>query len=152
MDLYEALKSVHILAVAAWFGAGVTVQVLAGLARRAGPERTAAFVQDASKLSNTLFMPASFVALGTGIWMVVESPAWSFADLWITLGFAGFIATAITGMAVLGPTGKKLAQMIPAKGPEDAEAQRLLARLFNVGRVDLVVLALVIVDMVVKPT
>jgi hypothetical protein len=76
---------------------------------------------------------------------------WDFEDLWIAIGIAGVVATAITGSAVIGPRLKKIGEAIAQRGPEDEGVQNDIARLFVIARIDLVVLAVVIVDMVIKP-
>jgi hypothetical protein len=56
-----------------------------------------------------------------------------------------------TGRSHLGPTSGKLGKLIEEKGPDDPEAQKTLARILAVSRVDLLVLLLIVIDMVVKP-
>jgi hypothetical protein len=86
----------------------------------------------------------------TGIWMIqnVGHP-W---DLWIILGLVGWGATLVTGNFFLGPQSKKLEGALERSGPEDPQAIALMSRLLGVARIDVVVLTLVIVDMVIKPT
>jgi hypothetical protein len=58
----------------------------------------------------------------------------------------------VTGNFFLRPTGEKLGAALAERGPDDPGAQTYIARIVNVARVDQVVLALVLVDMVIKPT
>lgn len=150
MSLTEVLKFLHILAAIIWVGGGVMLQVLMARARGAGPEQAAAFNRHAEWTSNHLFMPASFAALGFGVWLVIAG-GYDFADLWITLGFVGFAISAIIGMAVLGPSAKKMKEAIEARGEHDQEAIRLARRMEVFGRFDLIVLIAVVFVMVVKP-
>lgn len=150
MSLPEALKFLHVLAAIVWVGGGVMLQVLMARARRAGPEEAANFNRHAEWTSNHVFMPASFAALAFGVWLVIAG-GYDFADLWITLGFVGFVLSAINGMAVLGPSAKKMKEAIDARGPNDPEAVRLARRLDLFGRFDLLVLIAVVFVMVVKP-
>ena len=64
----------------------------------------------------------------------------------------GWGVTFVTGNFFLGPNSKKLEAAIEEKGATDPEALRLTGVLLNVARVDSLVLTLVIVDMVIKPT
>jgi hypothetical protein len=64
----------------------------------------------------------------------------------------GWGATFVTGNFFLSPQTKKLDGLLEARGPSDPEAVAVMGRLLNVARVDVIVLTLVIVDMVIKPT
>lgn len=150
MSRYEVIKFLHVLAVIVWVGGGVLFQVLLARTKRLGPDAMATFTQAGEWTSTRIFMPASFAALGSGIWLVVDGP-WSFADTWITLGLIGFAISAINGSANLGPTSKKMKELIADKGPADPGVQRLARRLDVAGRIDLLVLIAVVFDMVVKP-
>jgi hypothetical protein len=73
-------------------------------------------------------------------------------DLWVILGLVGWGATFVTGNFFLRPTGEKLGAELAEKGPDDPGALVLMDRILNVARVDQVVLVLVVIDMVIKPT
>ena len=143
-------KFLHVLSAIVWVGGGVMFQVLMGRARRTGPEAAATFNQHAEWTSRRVFMPASFATLVFGIATVIVGP-WSFSDAWITLGFIGFAVSALNGMAILGPTAKKMKAVVAERGPNDPVAVHMARRMDLFGRVDLVVLILVVFDMVVKP-
>jgi uncharacterized membrane protein len=150
IDATTILKFLHVLAAVVWVGGGVMLQVLLARSRKAGPESAAAFNQHAEWTSRHLFMPASFAALVFGIATVLAGN-YDWADLWITLGFVGFFISAINGMAVLGPTAKKMKAVVDERGPNDPVAVHMARRMDLFGRIDLVVLIAVIFDMVVKP-
>lgn len=148
---YVILKSLHVIAAVTWVGGSLGINVLATRLRKSGDSSTMArFAKEAEWIGMHVFMPASIALLALGIWMVATS-AWNFSDLWIELGIAGIIATVITGAAVIGPTSRKLGELIEAHGAENAEVQAAIGRLLQIARVDLVVLLLVVIDMVVKP-
>lgn len=150
MNLAEILKFLHVLAVIVWVGGGLMLQVLLWRAKLAGPEATRAFTHGAEWTSQRVFMPASFAALIFGVWLVIEA-GYDFADLWITLGFVGFAMSALIGMAVLGPTSKKMKALLEERGPNDPVVAHMARRLDVFGRVDLVVLIVVVFVMVTKP-
>ena len=150
MTTYFILKFLHVLSATIWVGGGFMLQMLLWRARRLGPEMAASFNQAAEWTSQHVFMPASFATLAFGIATVVVGP-WSFSDLWITLGFVGFAVSALNGMAVLGPTAKKMKAVIEERGPNDPVATHMARRLDLFGRIDLVVLIAVVFDMIVKP-
>jgi uncharacterized membrane protein len=150
MSLAETLKFLHVLSVIVWVGGGVMLQVLLWRAAKAGPDDRRVLSQSADWTHQRLFMPASFAALVFGIWLVIEG-GYDFSDLWITLGFVGFAISALIGMAVLGPTSKRMKALIEERGPNDPVVTHMARRIDLFGRVDLVVLVAVIFVMVTKP-
>jgi uncharacterized membrane protein len=150
IDATNVLKFLHVLASIIWVGGGFMFQVLLWRARSIGPEATATFNQAAEWTSQRVFMPASFAALIFGVATVI-SGNYDWGDTWITLGFVGFAISAVNGMAVLGPTSKKMKAIIEERGPNDPVATHMARRLDLFGRVDLVVLITVVFIMIVKP-
>ena len=140
----------HVLSVIVWVGGGIMFQILLARARRAGPESTAEFNRHAEWTSQRVFMPSSFAALIFGIATVIAGD-YDWGDTWITLGLVGFAISAITGMAVLGPTAKKMKAIVEERGPNDPVAAHMARRLDLFGKIDLVVLIAVVFDMIVKP-
>jgi hypothetical protein len=76
---------------------------------------------------------------------------WGFTDLWIVLGLERIAATVVTGMTIMGPRLKEVSGLVEERGADDPTVQQKLAALFAIGRIDLPVLLLVVIDMVVKP-
>ena len=84
--------------------------------------------------------------------MVIYSPAWNFSQLWIELAIAGYLATFVTGVGFLGPSAGKIERLLgTGKTAEDPGVQALIRKVMLVGRIDVIVLLLVICDMVLKP-
>lgn len=150
MTLYELLLFLHVLAVIVWIGGGVMFQVLLARTQRAGPDDLAAFNRSAEWTSQRVFMPASFAVLAFGILLVVESP-WNFSDPWIGIGIIGYALSALNGMINIGPTARKMKELIAERGPADPAVGGLARRINVAGRLDLLVLIAVVFDMVVKP-
>jgi uncharacterized membrane protein len=104
VQLYEALKTIHVLAAVIWVGGAVAIHVLVYKAARAqDTERAAALGQDAEYLGQRVFFPAAVVILVFGIWMVIDQPAWAFGQFWILFGLMISILSAAVGMAYYGP-------------------------------------------------
>jgi uncharacterized membrane protein len=143
-------KFLHVLSVIVWVGGGIMFQILLARARKAGPESTAEFNRHAEWTSQRVFMPASFAALISGVVTVIVG-SYDWADAWIAIGFVGFFLSAINGMAILGPTAKKMKAVVEERGPNDPVAAHMARRLDLFGKVDLVVLIAVVFDMIVKP-
>jgi uncharacterized membrane protein len=150
MNATDILKFAHVLAAVIWVGGGFMLQVLLARSRKLGPETMNHFTSAAEWTSNRIFMPASFAALVFGIATVIAGD-YDWGSTWISVGFAGFVVSALIGMAILGPTSKKLKELGPQRGPNDPVVTQLARRIDRAGKVDLVVLLVVVFFMVVKP-
>ena len=98
-----------------------------------------------------VFIPTSLLTLVLGVLLVWDGP-WSFGDLWILIGLAGWIGSFGVGFLFLRPQSEKIKELVARYGPTSVEAQRHARRLGVVARVQLLALFLVVVDMVLKPT
>jgi uncharacterized membrane protein len=150
--LYDWLLLGHIVAAIAWVGGAITMQLVGNrLVRAESAEAVAAFARTAEWIGPRLYMPASLAVLGFGIALVATSDAWSIGQLWIILGLVGIAISAIGGAVFFGPQSRRIGEALQAEGAESERAQALIRRLFVVGRIDLVILVLIVVDMVLKP-
>lgn len=145
MNGYEALLFLHVVCVVVWLGAGTTLALIGLYGERSGDgvvfERLAALGR---WLGPRVFAPAALGALVFGI-ALVEDGRWTFAPLWVRLGFAAFALSLLVTLAVRIPLLRRL-----RAGRIDARrGGRTLAVL---GRFDLAVLYLAVADMVSKPT
>jgi len=148
----NTMKFVHVLAAIAWVGGSIMIQILASRLQRANdPTRLAAFAKDIEWVGSRIIGPISGVLVVFGVALLIYSPAWNFSDTWILVGIAGFVITAVTGAAFLGPESGRLSKLVDEKGPADAEVRRRQDRIFRISRVDLVVLIVIVADMVFKP-
>jgi hypothetical protein len=82
--------------------------------------------------------------------VTIDGP-WSFGDLWIVLGLGGIAATILTGLLVLTPRTDEIAQLMERDGMTPEVATKI-TQLLTLGRIDIVVLYLVVADMAIKPT
>ena len=148
MTLYEGLQTIHVLSVVVWVGGAFMLQILVRRVKRAGPERLGQLVQDFAAVGTRVFLPASLLLVITGFGMVGEGEL----DLepWIHFGLGVWLLTFVNGAFYLGPRYGKARAQIEAEGPTPA-VRTQLDRLFLVSQLELLLLALVIVAMVVKP-
>ena len=152
MARYELLLFLHITFVIFWLGAGLLFHILAFRADRASDDSAVrSIVEDLVALANTFFVPSSLLVLVFGILLTLDGP-WSFGDLWIVLGLAGFAITFATGLLWITPQSKRVQSVIERDGGMSPEAYAVARRLMVFARLDYVVLFLVVFDMVVKPT
>jgi len=79
-SLYDWLMFFHIVAAMVWVGGLVTLALLATQALRGDqPDNVARFVRSL-RLIGPMFGPAMVLVLGLGIWMVIDSDAWTFGQ------------------------------------------------------------------------
>jgi uncharacterized membrane protein len=151
MTYYEVLLFVHLLGVAIWFGTGFALLVLGNRFDRSGDNAALRSLFGQSEwLATRVFIPVSLVVVIAGILLVIEGP-WSFDQLWVLLGLAGFATTFLTGLLKIKPESERIAADLDREGvtPRVANA---IGRLFISMRIDYAVIALVIADMTLKPT
>jgi hypothetical protein len=98
-----------------------------------------------------VFIPAGVLTLVLGALLIWDGP-WSFGDLWVLIGLAGWIASFGVGFLFLRPEGEKMKELVAQYGPTSAEVQRRARRLGVVARVQLLALFLVVAVMELKPT
>src|SRR5919106_636063 len=149
MELYDWLLLGHILSAIAWVGGAITMQIVGKrLFRAESAEAVPASPRTAEWIGPRLYMPASLSVLGFGVALVSVSDAWSIGQLWIILALVGIAISAIGGAVFFGPQSRRISEALQAEGAESERAQALVRRLFVVGRIDLVILLLVVADMV----
>ena len=152
MSLYEVLLFLHIAAAALWFGGGLLLILLAGRMSRIGDTHgLAALFGNANFISTKVFIPSGLLVFLLGVLLVIEGP-WTFGTLWIVLGLAGYAATFVTGLFLLKPQAERIAAAIERDGRMSAESAAATAALFRHMRIDYAIIAMVIADMVLKPT
>jgi hypothetical protein len=154
MTWYELFLFIHIAATTIWIGAGFLSLVLATTYDRESDEvAIKRFLRDQDWLAMRLFVPASLIVVVMGIAMVIENDAWTFSYLWIVLGLIGYAATFVTGFFFIRPASERIAAELEQQdGRLTPGLRATIRKLIVTARVDYVTFALVILDMVVKPT
>jgi uncharacterized membrane protein len=147
---YEILNFVHILAAAVWVGGGITLQVLAGRARRsADPVHLQGVMSGTSAVARFVFAPAALVLFVAGFGLIAEGD-WEW-DPWIHFGLGVWALTFLSSIAFLGPESGRIAALVESGGVAAPEVRERLGRYFMVAGIESTLLILVIADMVVKP-
>jgi uncharacterized membrane protein len=150
MSYYEILLFLHIAAAVVWLGSGFFVQMLLSRADASGDDGLkAGLASNSGWMAQRIFIPASLLVLIVGILLAIEGP-WSFGDLWIVLGLAGYAISFLIGILFLEPEGKRIHKAMEA-GDREAAAFRV-SRINAVSRIELTVLYLVVAAMALKPT
>ena len=151
MDWFSLFKLLHVICAVIWVGGGFTLLVAAEIMRRKRGSRGMMAVVDAvALLGPPLFVPVSALTIVFGVFT-----AWfgvGFAELWVLLGTLCFLATFLDGLLMIKPRAEKMSAVIAAEGPDSPRLLPAADTLLKIARFDYVMLALVIVDMVVKPS
>ena len=147
--LDDWLVAIHILCAAIWVGGAFITQMHAIRATHGGEVPLAAFSKDSEFVGMRVFLPASLILLGTGIWLISRDVFQ--LDEWVVWGLIVIGLSIVTGAGFLGPESGRLGQLIEERGTEDAEVQRRIKRIFLVSRVELVLLISVVLVMALKP-
>lgn len=151
MSFGEILLFVHVLAAMIWVGGATMFHVMVERAAAAeDPVRIKGLMGDAEHLAKTYFIPATITVLVMGIWLVFERD-WGFDEPFVLGGIVGIVITTLVGAGVLGPTSMKIAARITEVGGLDQDIRDRIAKLRNVSRADLVLLAIIVFLMTTKP-
>jgi uncharacterized membrane protein len=145
---YEFLLFVHVSGAIIWIGGAFLFQVYGMVEMRSRDTAVIArFAGNAGRIGERLFVPTSLVVVLAGIGLMIDGD-WPWARLWVVFALVTFAGSFLLGAGVLGPTAKR----IEAVGPETAEGQLLIRRVFALIRVDLLFLFAIVFAMTVKPT
>jgi uncharacterized membrane protein len=148
MTWYEFLLFVHVSGAIVWIGGGFLFQIYGMVELRSGDTPAIArFAGNAGRIGERLFTPTSLVVVLAGIGLMIDGD-WPWGRLWVLFALVTFAASFLLGAGVLGPTAKRIEQV----GPETAEGQRLIRRVFALLRVDLLFLFAIVFAMTTKPT
>jgi uncharacterized membrane protein len=152
MTWYEFLLFFHIAMAVIWVGGGAMMQLFGLRAISAtDPMRLVQLGQDIEWISTRVFIPASLLAVVSGVLLVIDSDFWGFGDDWIVIGIVLFAITFLAGALFFGPESGRLGKLTEAEGPTSPLVLAKLRRLLALTRADLMLLFLLIFDMAVKP-
>lgn len=112
MELRDILLVIHIAAAGTWLGANIIQAVVPSMASRQSAEVAAGWYRVAARLSARLYMPVAILILATGIWMVLDSDVYEFADVFVTIGFAMILVGALLGKFVFEPGSNRAAAAV----------------------------------------
>ena len=149
---YEIYKALHELAIVIWVGGDVTLTTL-GIVfeRRRDGETLAAIGKVGAWIGVHVYTPALFAAFAFGV-ALIEKGGLGWGTFWIDFALAGWAIAACVGVGFVGPELGRIDRAAQALGPESADVQRRVRRLFTVFRFDTALLILIVLDMTAKPS
>jgi uncharacterized membrane protein len=148
---YALFKAIHVVFAVIWVGGGTLIMILALRAERTlDPNEIVAIARQAAFAGERIFAPSGLIVFLMGIAMMVNTD-FGWGKFWVILGLVGYAITFITGVAVLSPLAKKITASTAELGPSHPDTIALIKRILLVGRFDVAVLLIVVLDMVTKP-
>jgi uncharacterized membrane protein len=148
---YSLFKAVHVVFAIVWVGGGTLIMILALRAERTmNPDEIVTIARQAAFAGERIFAPAGLIVFLMGIAMMVNTN-FGWGKFWVILGLVGYATTFITGVAVLSPLTKKITASSAEFGPTHPKTIALINRILLIGRFDVAVLLVVVLDMVTKP-
>jgi hypothetical protein len=88
-----------------------------------------------------VLIPASALAVVSGVLLVIDSDVWGFGDDWIVLGIVLFAITFLAGALFFGPESGRLGKLAEAEGPTSPAVLAKLQRVLALTRADLMLLS-----------
>jgi uncharacterized membrane protein len=148
---YSLFKAIHVTLAVVWVGGGVSILINGIRAQRTSdPRAIVTIAQQAAFLGEKVFAPAGLAVFLMGIAMMINTN-WGWGHFWVIVGLLGYAATFAVGIGVLSPMAKKIEHSAQEKGPEHPETIALIERIMLIGRIDVGILLIVVLDMVTKP-
>lgn len=148
--LHQWLVFVHVLAAMVWVGGLVALSALGTSVLRTGEhDAVARFVGSFRVVGPLVLTPAAVLVLLVGIWLVLDSDAWSFGQTWVWLALVLLAAAVLVGAAFLGRVATAAERAVEAG--DDATAVQQLRRWSWGVRLILVLLVVTTWDMIFKP-
>jgi hypothetical protein len=148
MTYRDILLVLHIAGAGTWLGANVVQAVVPPAAARAGEATLAGWYRIAGAMAKTVYIPAALLILITGILLVLDSDAYGFGSLFVTIGFGMIVVGAILGSVVFGPGGEAAAAAV--EGGDQGAIRTAVARLTRWGIIDTLLLLFTITVMVLR--
>jgi uncharacterized membrane protein len=149
---YEVFKALHVVFAVIWVGGDVTLTTLGIVfeTKRDG-ETLAALGKMGAWIGVKVYTPALFAVLVFGI-ATVQKGHLGWGTFWIDFGLVGWAIAATVGVLFVGPELGRIDHAAQQFGPESAEVQRRVGRLFTIFRFDTALLVLIVLDMAAKPS
>jgi uncharacterized membrane protein len=149
--MYELLLAIHLLAAVMWAGGGITLHVIGRRFLRDGDHGAMlAFNRETGWMGQFFYAPLSLVVIVAGV-LLVDEAGYELDQLWISLGFTGWLIAFVIGAFIYPRLAKRRDALIAERGETGDVAEQSLRRLLNVNSIEILVMALVIVDMAAKP-
>lgn len=149
---YQVYLALHILAVTVWVGGDITLTTLGIVfeSKQDGPT-LAALGRMGTWIGTRVYTPTLFFVFGFGV-ALIEKSGVGWNHFWVIFGVISWALAMTVGIGFVGPELGRIDKAAQEFGPESPEVGRRVKRLFTIFRFDTAILALVVIDMVAKPS
>jgi hypothetical protein len=160
ITFFDVVKFLHVAAVVTAWGVTFAYPVLMRAAERQDPRALPYFWRAVGRIGMVIIGPGAILILVTGIVLVIDSAAFGFGDLFVTVGLVALIILIAFGPLFFTPAERKLAAAaerdIAAAGPSGEvqlgdDYQAASRRYALVGNLNGLIVLVAIFFMVVKP-
>ena len=152
MNAYTILKFLHVLSVIVWIGGLTGLAVVTWrVARERNRVLLAGILRQMVSYGQTVVGPAAGVVLLSGLAMVGIAHL-GFGTFWVWFGYGGVLVHGLLGGFLIRKRASAVMQLASATGGDDAELAAAARRLWTMQVVYLILFAVVIAAMVLKPT
>ena len=150
MSSAEAIKLIHVAFAMVSVGGAIGFEILGHRAvKRVEPAGMVAFARDTDFLGK-VFGLTSLVALGFGIWAVVDRSYISFGDTWVWLSLTITVYLILMGPLYFGPTAGRMIADGEAKGGDHPDVVARARQLLRIAHLDTVARFIVVYLMVAR--
>lgn len=150
MSLYTGIKVIHVFLAIVAVGFNMTYGIWVARAARE-PEHELHVLKGIKNLDDRFANPAYVLLLVTGVAMVLVAGI-PFTTFWIAAALVLYVVIAVLGLAFYTPTLRRQIEALETGGRESPEYQKLAKKATGVGITTALVVVLIVVLMVVKPT
>ena len=148
--IYTLLLFIHVTAAITAVGSNITYGVWNALAARQ-PAHASFMLKGIKFLDDRIANPAYGVLFLTGLVMIFVGH-WSITSLWIIVAIVLFVAVAVLGFAVFSPLLNNQIRLADAGDTSSPEFTRLANRSRMLGPILGILVVVILVMMVFKPT
>ena len=144
--MHETLLVLHLIGVAAWLGANLTMAFAGSMTGGADASARRWWALAEGNLARVYKSIAATLVLLTGVFLVLDESGVEFSDTFVSIGFLVVIVGALLGIFVFGPGCRQIVAAID--GGDTAAEKKVGNRLATVGAIDTLLVILAIVAMV----
>jgi uncharacterized membrane protein len=149
-DWYTTWKALHILMAIVWVGGALMIQLFAlRILKESDSRRIAEFTRDVEFIGMRTFIPASLILVVLGF-VLMHQGHWEW-KFWAIFAIVVWALSFVSGAAYLGPESGRIGKLIQERGGVDAEIQSRIERILFHSRIEMALIALLAMDMVLKP-
>ena len=147
---YSAVKALHVLMAIVWVGGALMIQLFAfRVLKETDDDRIAKFAKDVEFISMRTFIPASLILVALGF-VLMHQGHWAY-QFWVVFALVVWALSFVSGAVFLGPESGRIGKLIEERGGVDAEIRSRIERILFHSRIELALIALITMDMVLKP-